>query len=358
MKNYLLILALITLSACGGGGSSSTVPPIVPAPTVAITFSAQKVWVGDTVKVTWASSNANSCTGIDGFSGVLPINGTLDFKPTASGQFKYTLSCTGTGGTGSGTQTVSVDATSATFTANITQKSADANSLGYEKTNQTNTLGDWIFNTGIWGVNSADAYSEKQVGVFDFQNKAMSMSMDWDVKPSDKIGIVLFGNATFGKHPGSTTSSTARLPVQINNMPDVMLSGTVKTTCLTTCGFGTIFDVFVMSSPNSVSTDIGTEILIVTENSTGKPDSGHVGTTIINGIEFKVYRNAFPTAWSTIGYSPVNQYSEVKLNMKDFMTDAVNRGYIKPSDYLVSIEVGTEVVRGKGNTTISNFKVQ
>jgi hypothetical protein len=110
MKRYLILPVIVVLSACGSGSSSSTtgITPVTPAPTVSITLSTSKASVSETVKISWTSTNATSCTGADGFSGTQPSTGSIDFKPTTGGQFKYTLSCTGAGGTGSNTQTLIV----------------------------------------------------------------------------------------------------------------------------------------------------------------------------------------------------------------------------------------------------------
>lgn len=134
-----------TLAACGGGGGGSTptavtptptptctapqvlqggvcvtptptpvtctapqvlqngvcVTPVVatPAPTVNISISQPKTTVGSSVTVTWSSTNAKSCVGLDAMSGVKAINDSLVVTPTAGGQYTYTISCDGDGGT-------------------------------------------------------------------------------------------------------------------------------------------------------------------------------------------------------------------------------------------------------------------
>lgn len=108
MKSKLSLLALAFLTACGGGGSSAPSTPVTPAPSISITLSAPKIFIGDTVKISWTSSNATTCTGIEGFAGIQPISGTINFTPTVGGQFKYSLRCTGAGGSSDGIQTVMV----------------------------------------------------------------------------------------------------------------------------------------------------------------------------------------------------------------------------------------------------------
>jgi hypothetical protein len=113
------------LTACGGGGGGynapmapmSPMPPPTPMPTVTFTAPAQATSVnfGRGLQLTWASTNATSCTAttsstIGGsFSGTQATSGTVTVVPTATGTVTYTLSCTGAGGMASATTTVTVN---------------------------------------------------------------------------------------------------------------------------------------------------------------------------------------------------------------------------------------------------------
>ena len=105
------------LIACGGGGGSSTpvvTPPltctapqvlqngicVTPAPTVSVSLSQPKATVGSSVTLTWSSTNATSCTGLDSMTaGALATSGSKTITPTVGGQFTYTIACDGAGGT-------------------------------------------------------------------------------------------------------------------------------------------------------------------------------------------------------------------------------------------------------------------
>jgi hypothetical protein len=71
-------------------------PP--PAPTVTVSLSQSRASVGMSVILAWASTWATSCAGADGLSGLKPTSGSSAVTPTEGGQLKYTISCTGTGG--------------------------------------------------------------------------------------------------------------------------------------------------------------------------------------------------------------------------------------------------------------------
>ena len=108
---WVAACAVALLTACGGGGSPDPAPaaavanPATPAPTVSIAFSAARVNAGDSVTLTWASTNAGTCLASGSWSGSQPSTGALTFVAAAPGTFTYHLDCTGGGGT-AGAETV------------------------------------------------------------------------------------------------------------------------------------------------------------------------------------------------------------------------------------------------------------
>jgi hypothetical protein len=107
-----------TLAACGGGGGGSTpvaVTPtpvtctapavltngvcVTPAPTVSVQLTKSKTAVGSPVTLSWTSTNASSCVGMDALSGTKAINNSEVITPSKGGQYTYTISCDGAGGT-------------------------------------------------------------------------------------------------------------------------------------------------------------------------------------------------------------------------------------------------------------------
>jgi len=68
---HIIIIPLVgMLTACGGGGGSSTpvqptgsgTSPSTPQATASITASQSSVMQGDSVVISWNSSNASACT--------------------------------------------------------------------------------------------------------------------------------------------------------------------------------------------------------------------------------------------------------------------------------------------------------
>ena len=111
----LIALAALAgaLAACGGGGGGYGGGSSNPAATAAISVTPSTITAGQSATLTWSSNTA--CTASGGWTGAQAATGTLDVTPTTTGAVDYTLTCTGSGYTGTATQsaTLTVNAASA-----------------------------------------------------------------------------------------------------------------------------------------------------------------------------------------------------------------------------------------------------
>ncbi|HEY8026417.1 MAG TPA: hypothetical protein VIF60_17880, partial [Burkholderiaceae bacterium] len=100
---FISIGLAIGLAGCSGGGSGNHMPTV----TFSSPASAMAINLGQSLTLTWASTDATSCTAsasnssAGNFSGPQATSGSVVVAPTATGSATYMLSCTGAGGTGS-----------------------------------------------------------------------------------------------------------------------------------------------------------------------------------------------------------------------------------------------------------------
>jgi hypothetical protein len=107
-----------SLVACGGGGgtatttttATTTIPTATAAavPTVTMALSTTKASVSSPVTLSWSSTDATTCTGSDSWSGTQAARGSKALIPAAGGQFRYTITCIGAGGTAAKTVVLTV----------------------------------------------------------------------------------------------------------------------------------------------------------------------------------------------------------------------------------------------------------
>jgi hypothetical protein len=83
----------------------------------------------------------------------------------------------------------------------------------------------------------------------------------------------------------------------------------------------------------------------------------------IDGVKFEVYKGQVtpPTgtaSWTYVAYVAESTVTQFNFNMKNFVADSLKRGYLKPSDYLAVVELGTEITSGQGSTTLSGYSIR
>ncbi len=154
VRSILLFFGLtvcVLVSGCGGGSSH-------PAPTVSLSANPASVTLGASSTLTWSSTNATSCTASGAWSGTEATSGTAKETPSAAGTATYTLGCTGQGGSGQASATVSVNAPAApTVTISVKPTSVVLGSsatLTWSSTNATSCTasGAWSGTEGSSGT--------------------------------------------------------------------------------------------------------------------------------------------------------------------------------------------------------------
>jgi hypothetical protein len=97
---------------CGSVSNTASVvvstPP--PSPTASLTLAPANINTAQTTVLSWSSANATSCTASGAWSGAKATSGSATITPTATGNFTYSLACTGEGGTASASAALSVTA--------------------------------------------------------------------------------------------------------------------------------------------------------------------------------------------------------------------------------------------------------
>ena len=122
-RNLLCASLFAALAACGGGSVSSVANSSTssaaedPVPTVTLTASAASVTSGQTVTLTWSSTNADSCTASGGWNGSEPTSGSAS-SAALTASTNFTLTCTGS--SGSTSQSASVALATSTNTPSVT----------------------------------------------------------------------------------------------------------------------------------------------------------------------------------------------------------------------------------------------
>ena len=104
IKKVYILASLLILSSCGGGGGGGAVAQAIAAAISSFTSSSSSVLLGGSVDISWASTNATSCSAP--WTTQTGTSGTETVTITTAGSNTFTISCTGEGGSSSRSQSI------------------------------------------------------------------------------------------------------------------------------------------------------------------------------------------------------------------------------------------------------------
>jgi hypothetical protein len=67
-------------------------------PAISMTVAPATIALGQSARIAWSATNANSCSGSDNLAGAQPTKSAVIFTPMLPGSYTATLTCTGVGG--------------------------------------------------------------------------------------------------------------------------------------------------------------------------------------------------------------------------------------------------------------------
>ena len=163
-----------------------------------------------------------------------------------------------------------------------------------------------------------------------------------------------------GCHPFGGETPNQGICTSNSNMPILVSNVTGATTSVSGSGSSSIYDFAydlwftsngsVQGRPNG-----GTELMIwLNYAGSIQPFGSQIATATIGGATWDVW--AGNQGWNTISYRRQTHTNSVSnLDLRPFFNDAVSRGYLSNSAYLMDIEMGYEIWSGGQGLAISSF---
>jgi Cellulose binding domain/Glycosyl hydrolase family 12 len=137
--------------------------------------------------------------------------------------------------------------------------------------------------------------------------------------------------------------------------------GTVTTTWATAQpragAYDVAYDIWFNQAPSTSGRPDGAELTIwLNHNGPVQPFGSRVGTAVVGGRSYDVWFGK--QAWNTISYTMVTGNTSVRdLDIGQFAADALRRGYIQRSWYLIDVEAGFELWQGGAGLATDSFAV-
>ena len=206
--------------------------------------------------------------------------------------------------------------------------------------------GQYIFQNNEWNSSSEQCAT---VGGTGFTLTTANFNLATNGAPATYPSIFR------GCHWGNCTSSNP-FPIEENNIASASTS--VSITQPSGYNNDSAYDIWFNQTSTTSGQPNGTEIMIwIDHGGSPQPFGSQVATETIDGASWAVWTGR-QSSWNIVSYvrqTPVTSVSN--LNLLPFFSDAVSRGSLEPSWWLIDVEFGFEIWTGGQGLAMSNYSV-
>lgn len=369
MRSTLLILAFMVAPTAACSGDSPTEGPVPQKPAVTLSVDRSVAYQGlDTIAITWSAQNAQSCSASGAWQGERPPSGSERVLPTVSGAAEFRLSCSNTAGVSDAVRSVDVrvlahNSCRAERFEDMGQPNGPVQMGQYVV---TNSVGDAVWDQ-IPGYSSCTSSQMTDPA-------GLAFSIDWNIPLPHKSAfypIVGYPNVTVGRvdhsTEGSTRSTTPRLPMRVQDVPESM---TIQFDAEygRTGQFLTLVDIWIFKEANGTFRQ-QKELMLTLDVIGGQFGNPEQPILDLGGLKWQRYgpspivrpSPSFPND-STSYFGAVNYYlvpwaSKASIPLKPILDDLIGTGFISPDEWIVSVQWGVEPSTGTGRVTVQRYEV-
>jgi hypothetical protein len=225
---------------------------------------------------------------------------------------------------------------------------------------QTSVCGQWDI---VQLVNNTYIYQQNEWNSSDRQCATAGPNAQFSVTTAN-FNLSNGSPATYpslykGVHPFGGESPNQGIATENSNMPIIVSNITAASTSVSASGSSSIYDLsydiwFTTNGSEQGRPMGGTELMIwLNYSGSIQPFGSSIGTVSIGGATYEVWGGT--QDWKTISYRRQSKTNSASIDLSPFFQDAISRGYLSNSYYLMDIEVGFEIWSGGNGMAINSF---
>lgn len=199
------------------------------------------------------------------------------------------------------------------------------------------------------------------------ESDAREYGWRWGLPPESST-LISFPQVVYGWKPwdGGETSHP-RLPIRIADIGTLRLSYAMETSAEGKHNLATTLWLTrsgaTGAEPNPK--DISTDLMVWTDSSDLDPFGERVGYASIDGLDFEIWfardmgdASGEGPRWNYVAYRATTQLAAASLDLKAFLQHAIEHEFVSPDHYVSDVEVGNEIMSGRGETWIKSISLE
>jgi len=219
--------------------------------------------------------------------------------------------------------------------------------------------GDAAVENNIWGFQRATFSDWNQcVGIGTNPAGDTLGRWTWNWKNEPASGVKAYPEIIYGKKPAKASTNT-KLPIMVKNIQEMNLDLDYVTAA--TGEYQMLIDLWITSTDHASTWDsppVTREIMINIEKSIYCHPAPLCETHAIGGRNWGVSVQDVAGSWQRIQFnSNVPLTGHNTFDLKAFLDHLRSIGQLRDDEYVSSIEFGTEIYSGQGETRVNKFRV-
>jgi len=222
--------------------------------------------------------------------------------------------------------------------------------------------GNYVSMNNSWGQANIANYTQCVSVLSTPDPTLVQTSWNWDWTASTNFSVKAYPEIFYGWKPGEAKTTVATMPVKVTDTD--ALTVFMDASVVSSGSYDLALDIWLTANATPSWATTVDEVMIWTQHSPDLNPPGQItGSVTVSGIVFDAYTgttlpaNSLQPAWRYAAFVARGNQSQIILPIKPFMDYLLVNNLIGSTEYLASIEVGNEIVNGKGSTTLTNFSI-
>ena len=173
----------------------------------------------------------------------------------------------------------------------------------------------------------------------------------WHVNANDPSKIRTYPETIFGKKPWSAASTTPKLPKQLPSVYDMDVDFSWQ--FISAQGlYNVSLDMWICDNVNCSQSDISDEVMVWLWYNGLTPAGEYKTTVTLEGYTWDFWSDGF-----THTVKATSKIMANKIRVGEMLRQMAIHGILSATNYLASVEMGTEIAGGSGEFRINKFNV-
>lgn len=212
-----------------------------------------------------------------------------------------------------------------------------------------------------WGQNKLKS-KEYYDQVIYYKNNKFGWSYS---TPKGDRGVIGYPEVLIGQSPWGGDTTSKYFPIKIKDVKTLESCYNV-TMYVQPKMYNLTYDLWFTKNSEIAAKNISHELMIWEDRNVSRPGGKYITSVKLSSGNYRLYHkymdrrseNLGTDGWNYTAFIRVDRQRSGNIDLKEFIQEMLNRGYITEDEFLTSVEFGNEVCNASGLTIINKYELK